>query len=125
MKLSIRKYWIGSAIVWALFSVHMLTKPGSGEPSWWMIFPEMDKVVHAIVFAWWAVLAYLSFESQSVVNGIIVAVLGVLLGASTEWLQTFVANRDGNVEDLLADTAGLMIAITFTFYVKKNQYRTK
>jgi VanZ family protein len=44
-------------------------------------------------------------------------------GASDEWHQSFVPGRDADLLDLLADTTGGLLAISFIYFVNKKQIK--
>jgi VanZ family protein len=80
-----------------------------------MLFPNADKVVHMVEYLGLGVLlaraVRVTFRVPVPLRTAIVAVgIGVVMGATDEFLQAFVPGRTSSVNDLLADATGLLIA---------------
>lgn len=78
-------------------------------------FP-MDKVVHCLMFAG---CAFLSARAWTPL--IYVCFLLLLFAAMTEFLQTLVPGRSGDVADFLADTVGIVMGLWWFHRLKKVQ----
>jgi len=88
-------------------------------------FELKDKVVHASAYAVMAWFAWRAFShhllKRVVLAGVTVAFVS-LYGASDEFHQSFVAGRDADVWDWVADTSGAMM-MTVYLYIKKIKRR--
>lgn len=81
-----------------------------------------DKIYHAGAYFIMGVLAWRGFRHWAG-SPIIPALLGIafcaLYGLSDEWHQSFVAGRESDAADWLADTAGSMAAIGLLYKFDK------
>ncbi|PHS72990.1 MAG: teicoplanin resistance protein VanZ [Cycloclasticus sp.] len=91
-----------------------------------MLFPYQDKLFHAMAYG---VLGFLSLGYfKLVLIGykhvlIIALVFSALYGASDEWHQSFIAGRDADILDWLADCFGATLVISvMSFFSRKNQH---
>ena len=80
-----------------------------------MLFPNVDKVVHVLEYLVLGVLlaraCRASFKLPVPIGTALFAVgVGLCIGASDEFVQSFVPGRMSSVNDLLADATGLLIA---------------
>jgi VanZ family protein len=71
-----------------------------------LTFEGMDKVVHALVYAFLALLLLLGDGRASSWRAWIWPAVAVLYGFSDEFHQSFVPGRQADALDLLADAAG-------------------
>jgi len=87
-------------------------------------FPNKDKLVHAIAYAIMAYAAWSAFRHH-LAKHLLLAVVSVLFasmyGVSDEFHQSFVAGRDADVWDWLADTVGasLMVVVLYRRRLRK------
>lgn len=83
---------------------------------------SFDKVVHAGVFGFLAALAYISFinlNPDSAFAGspyLWSGIVCIIYGASDEIHQYFVPNRSSELQDWLADIAGILIMLLVIKY---------
>jgi VanZ family protein len=96
-----------AALIFALSSIPSLKVPGFG-------FTLQDKVFHFLEYLIFGVLLYRS--ALTLFNGAapvlpLAFLAGLLFAASDEWHQSFVPGREGNVDDFIADGAGLIVAL--------------
>lgn len=80
------------------------------------LFPHIDKVIHAIIFAILTAVGYLAYAKHSkwLYLGIIV------YGAITEVLQgTYTQTRLASIGDWLADIAGVLLCATLINFLNR------
>ena len=101
-------------ITWFAICIYLLTLPGKDVPQIsWMDFYQSDKVVHIIMFF---MLCFLfSFAIKNFDNKysliLIIAIAGLLFGIAMEFVQKyFIPNRSFEIEDMIADGIGCLIA---------------
>lgn len=80
-----------------------------------MLFPNVDKVVHVLEYLGIGVLlaraCRASYALPVPIGTALFAVgVGLCIGATDEFVQSFVPGRMSSVNDLLADATGLLIA---------------
>jgi VanZ family protein len=78
-----------------------------------LAFPHQDKLSHLLAYAVMAVLAWRAFSHRFAVHrilGLVTILFCSLYGMSDEFHQSFVAGRNSEVADWLADTLGAAIA---------------
>ncbi len=81
-----------------------------------MLFPNQDKLHHAIAYALMALLCWRFLESLPLKRKVKIAISLLfcsLFGISDEWHQSFVPGREADILDWLADTSGAALAILF------------
>lgn len=79
------------------------------------LFPNQDKLHHAIAYAIMALLLWRFLEHLSLKRKtrIVVSLLFCsLFGISDEWHQSFILGREADIMDWLADTTGAALALT-------------
>ena len=79
-------------------------------------FDFQDKLYHAGAYFVMGVLAWLSFKhltSSSIMLALLSIAFCSLYGLSDEWHQSFVAGRESDITDWVADTIGAVLAIYF------------
>ena len=76
-----------------------------------MWFPHQDKIYHAGAYFIMALIAWRTFRHTFSTPWIISLLFCSLYGISDEWHQSFVAGRDSDLSDWLADTLGAGLAI--------------
>src|SRR3954451_16819621 len=105
------------AVLWTIMILAMCWTPGDWLPvkqeeeSSWLDIPHFDKLVHGGLFAVFAVLwmAALAGRSRRIAR---VAVAGLFVAAISELGQLIPAvNRDGELMDVLADSARLLAGL--------------
>lgn len=113
------------SIIWAVFIVILLFTPGNKIPHPGILnFPNSDKLVHLILFT---VLACLMlFETERTYRNIYfrqiigITVIILFFGAFTELAQEyFTKDREGSIYDFLADLAGIALATSIHFILRK------
>ncbi len=82
-----------------------------------------DKVLHAILYAGFGFLLYLTLKNYSDTSlskypFLFAVMIGTIYGISDEFHQSFVPGRTASIDDLFADTIGLTIAQTIIFISK-------
>ena len=90
-------------------------------------FDFQDKLYHAGAYSIMGLLAWRSFKPL-VTPPIILALLSIafcsLYGLSDEWHQSFVAGRESDIADWVADTSGAGLAIFFCITYANNKLIT-
>ena len=79
-----------------------------------MAFPHQDKLVHMAAYAVMGSCAWLYFRHFKLSNAILFTlalVFSSAYGASDEFHQSFIAGRNADVWDWLADTIGACLAL--------------
>ncbi len=120
-RLSSRKLF---PISWTILTIGLLCIPGSALPGNGSFFniPHFDKVVHVGLFGgivlFWG--GYYAFGSAQPANWrkltILWTVLSIALGIVLEYVQFyFIPLRSFDRGDIVADTAGAIIALVFLF----------
>ncbi|WP_205509490.1 VanZ family protein [Longitalea arenae] len=118
--------WKIIPIAWTALTIFLLCLPGSAIPSAGVFSTEgIDKVVHAILFGGivllWAFNLYFRRNHKSKWLQIIVALtlFSVGLGIGLEFLQRdYIPNRSFDGIDIIADTAGAVIAAVYHLFVR-------
>ncbi|MCH5596918.1 VanZ family protein [Niabella ginsengisoli] len=127
MKKLSNSYW--PAIFWSAIIVILLVIPGSDLPeeASFLNIPYFDKWIHFGLFAlfvvlWCAIVRYKSSTNTIKRNFILVTLTGILFGYIMELVQKYlVANRDYDMWDVVADSAGAIVGLIFSLivYAKK------
>ncbi len=127
------------SLFWAIAEIAiifiLLSLPGSSFPDqtkWYGDFP-MDKLVHICLFGSLAFSIFFHFEKskyavlKSVRAKAYVLIFCILYGIGMEYYQKyFVPSRGFEVNDMLADAAGAIIALPlFNWVYQKIQTKTK
>ena len=88
----------------------------------------LDKIVHVIEFSllgYFLSLGYFkTFAFPPAVKSVLVFFTGLPLGILDEWHQLFVPARVSDVEDIMADAAGIVCGILVYWYLGKRKRRT-
>lgn len=119
MKLSFKNFIPG--IAWFFIVLFLMCLPGSDVPTiGWLDKIYFDKWVHIGCFAFlvilfcWPVNTSSFTKIQRLRYFIKIAIAASVWGLTTEFIQKFfVAGRDFDVFDWIADTAGAIIALWF------------
>lgn len=97
------------------------TDIGGGAPSFY--FPGMDKVIHAIMYGLFTVLALYEFFRHSHLNFLpfLLIMLAVFFySILMEIMQYYLVDyRSGEVNDVLANFIGIFIGASLIFWLKK------
>ncbi|MFN4238414.1 MAG: VanZ family protein [Vogesella sp.] len=72
--------------------------------------PPYDKLVHAVAYGSALLLAGWSLR-PTFWRCLVLALLGMAVGAGQEWHQSWLPGRVASVEDWLADVAGLLVGL--------------
>ena len=118
--------WKIIPIAWTALTIFLLCLPGSAIPSAVVFSTEgIDKVVHAILFGGivllWAFSLYFRRNEKTKWQQIIVALtlFSVGLGIGLEFLQRYyIPNRSFDGNDIIADSAGAVVAAVYHLLVK-------
>jgi VanZ family protein len=107
-------------IFYCLLIYWLSDQPSLSAPMW---FEHQDKLYHAGAYFIMGLLAWRGFR-HLVNSPIILALLSIafcsLYGLSDEWHQLFVAGRESDSVDWLADTSGAGLAIFFCINYAKS-----
>jgi len=79
-----------------------------------MAFPNQDKLVHASAYAIMAIFAWRSFRHSHLApkNMLLITMMFCsVYGVSDEFHQSFIAGRDADVWDWVADTTGASLCM--------------
>lgn len=110
-------WWLGLLVLASLLVVpDLLSRPLSNV---WMRFPGLDKVVHFLAYAAVFLVLYGVFRGRTwpaTERGKLglVSVVCVLIAVADELQQTFIVGRSAEYGDLVADTSGVILALTWT-----------
>jgi VanZ family protein len=106
-------------LFYCLFLYWLSDQPSLPAPMW---FEHQDKLYHAGAYSIMGLLAWRSFR-HLVSSRIILALLSIafcsLYGLSDEWHQSFVAGRESDNADWVADTTGAVLAILLLYNLHK------
>jgi len=94
-------------------------QPSLPTPMW---FPHQDKLFHAAAYFLLGLLIWRfarHFIKAPIILALATIALGSLYGASDEWHQSFVAGRNADWLDWLADTAGVSLAVFCAYQFRK------
>ena len=111
-------------ISWTIMTIALLCIPGSALPGDGSFFniPHFDKIVHVGLFGgivlFWG--SYYAFRKVQPANWRMLAmlwtILSIVLGVVLEYVQFyFIPQRSFDRGDIVADTAGAIIALLFLF----------
>lgn len=82
-----------------------------------------DKVVHFLMFFPFPLLAFLAFDVytdnlwKSLLFSLLTFLVGVLVAAGTEYVQSFLPYRTGDRHDLRADVIALSVSTSIVFII--------
>ncbi len=117
----------GPAVVWGIFILIATLTPGKSLPGSSLF--RFDKLIHIIIFGVfaWLVLRALYLSGKLVPDNrfrtyTLVGSLTILFGIGIELLQQLIPDRGADVNDVIANTTGIILAqIIFYFTHRKNQ----
>lgn len=111
--MSVRQW--GPPVLWAAFILLLTSIPGSDIPQvGFLSFRGSDKLVHATMYAIFALLATHSLlrAGRPLRQVVVMVILGIaLFAAMDEWHQQFIPGRSMDLFDWLADLSGATIGI--------------
>jgi len=113
-----RKQWDDAALILYCMLIFWLSSQSTLLPSPFD-FEHKDKLIHATAYAVMALLAWQAFAHRIVnVHVLFCAAVGFasLYGISDEFHQSFVAGRNADVWDWLADTLGASLAALILYH---------
>lgn len=95
--------------VWLVTILTICWLPQSAivEPTWFNI-PNLDKIVHFILFFVWAIFLYCDIKQKKIT---IILLLGIFTACLTELLQPLIALRACDWQDGAADISGLLAGL--------------
>jgi VanZ family protein len=122
----LRIYILYFFISWIALMLYLLLFPGSVFKDF-HFFEGEDKLAHFILFFVWTFsLNYLQLlkNKQSNLKGVTqILILGISFAALTEILQHFIPNRSMDLLDFLADTFGVLLALSLVTLLKNELIR--
>ena len=123
------KRFFTPAILWSVFSIILLTLPGSVLPKEnWLDKIWADKWAHIILFAILVILWIRTFHEQHPEKNaqkkkiLWLALSGIVYGIVMEFVQKyFIPNRSFDVGDIVADAVGCLAGFVYGIrrYIKK------
>ena len=102
------------AVLWTAFIISALIKTPSAIPRFeWLVYPGIDKLIHAILFfVEAALIAWSVGIGFSQKTAIIILIFCAVLGGGLELAQhQFVEGRTGDAIDFLADAFGALLGL--------------
>ena len=114
------------AILYGVLIIVLSSLPRLGIPN--VKFLQMDKILHFIEYAVFAVLIYRSFSHISdSFQGRLMLLLSmffvVLFALFDEYYQSYIPGRQSDPLDLLFDVLGALMIITYLFLRKRSNFR--
>lgn len=105
---------IYAGIAFALSSIHKLPTPDLG-------FDYLDKLIHMAEYFVFMILAFRALtgsapRSKGLSVYIIAAAISIAFAFSDEYHQSFVPGRHADFYDVVADSAGVLLAGIFLFF---------
>ncbi|MBC8753084.1 VanZ family protein [Kordia sp. YSTF-M3] len=118
------------AIAWIIILTFLSLISLEGAPN--LGFSFADKLIHGLVYFIFAILWFFSF-SKGITNKffqknaiIASAIFAIIYGICVEIMQeTLVSNRQGDWQDVLANTIGTILAIILIKYIVLNSRKLK
>lgn len=111
--------YTSAAFIWLLFILVVLFMPTSSiEQPKLASFPGGDKIVHFILFAVLTFLVAMALKERKIrYTPMLLLLVLSSFGLTTELVQIFLEERNGDVWDWIADTAGVgCILLIFKIY---------
>src|SRR3990172_6007304 len=110
-----RRIYQWLSIAWMMLIFILSSLPSlPGLPS----IIDLDKLFHALIYG---VLAYFVLrslpgsETMSMKHALLAAMLAIAYGITDEYHQSFVPGREADIRDVLADSAGALIAVQMAY----------
>jgi VanZ family protein len=111
----LKLFRLGAAVIWTVVILLLCWIPATvvqkiegGSP--WFRVPELDKVIHAGIFAVLAILWRRAYSSRRAIGAIILG--GFALGALTELGQLLpIVRRHAELYDLATDCVGVLVGV--------------
>lgn len=109
-----------TAVAYACFG-HFSEVPNLSQP--WLGVPN-DKILHFLMFLPFPILCYLSFGQKrrnpwrAMLGVILIFIIGCLVAAGTEVVQSYLSYRSGDPTDFVADCLSLFISSLVVFIMK-------
>jgi VanZ family protein len=109
------------ALIWTIFIFILMAIPGDMLPEEEKTFiPNMDKLLHALVFGSFVFLWSVYYATRKEKNNhsdsrfFLILIIGCLYGYATELMQKYIIpNRDYDIYDILADAVGAIAGYLF------------
>ncbi len=122
-------------VFWTLLIIFLLIIPGSGLPpvsKWWK-FEGYDKVIHFLMFASFVVVWSWHYGYIKANNPhkwrlwvLCFTMISIILGVVMEYVQRdYIPNRSFDVYDIVADTAGAVVAAILVYLIPLPVIRNK
>ena len=115
-ELKLRYLWLSIGYALVALAVYLSLTSSPVDPG--LDFPLVDKVYHAfayfVLMAWFAQIYHGRFQRN------LIAVVFIVMGISLEALQSFDPNRYFEFADMVANTAGVILALLLTLTAAKN-----
>ena len=121
------------AVAWFVVIFILLVMPNSDIPSSFFLFriPNFDKLVHAGIFGFEVLLLCWPFFNTPMANRQLflkITIAVIAYGIIMEFVQKLTPDRDYDTLDMVADSAGAIIAFFvnnawFKLYTKRKQQR--
>jgi len=106
------------AIGWAMVLFLLSSLSDSDLSTFTFSFPFDDKVMHLALYSvLGGTLQFGRLSSNSGLAHWTVIAIGIIYGVSDEWHQSFVPGRNPSAADLLADTIGVLMGYTLTYWL--------
>jgi len=107
----LRFFWLLLVIAYSAFIFYLSDQPSLAVPA---LFPQQDKLLHAIAYGVLAFLAlnYLKHQPLTFNAALVYSFFYcALYGVSDEWHQSFIDGRQADVFDWLADCSGALFLL--------------
>jgi len=85
-------------------------------------FPEIDKLLHSLVYCVLGVTAFIAVSRNTrrykiARTGLLIVLFCLLYGISDEYHQSFVPGRISSIWDVFADALGGIVAVVFWYFL--------
>lgn len=107
---------------WLGITCYLLFKPGLGfhNP---VFFSGEDKAAHLILFLnltfLWGLNFRTSLDLDPVLTIKLLAIVGLIFAALSEWIQNYIPNRGMDFADFVFDAVGILFGIMAFFFIEK------
>lgn len=89
------------------------TRPGAGA---YIPQPPLDKLLHAVVFGGYGVIAWVALGSR---RAWLAVALATTIGLADEFLQSLTPGRVASLRDLAADFGGALLAVAIAVWLRR------